>query len=54
MLGIGVRIKHLFDRKHCKEDSNIIIFELGTDRYVFNKLGASEYGVIAQPQKVKK
>lgn len=54
MLGLGVRIRHLFDRKICKEDSNIIIFELGSDRYVFNKLAASEYGVIGQPKKVGK
>ena len=54
MLGIGVRIKHLFDRKHCKEDSNIIIFELGSERYVFNKLSASDFGIIEQPKKVKR
>ncbi len=54
MLGIGVRLRHLFKHKHCKEDSNIIIFELGTDRYVFNKLSATEHGVIEPPKKVKK
>ena len=53
MLGLGVRLSHLFARKSCREDSNIIIFELGKDRYVFNKLNARDHGYIDQPKKVK-
>lgn len=53
MLGLGVRLTHMFSKKSCREDSNIIIFELGKDRYVFNKLGARDYGYIDKPKKVK-
>ena len=53
MLGLRVRLKHLTDKKCCKEDSNIIIFELGNERYVFNKLDARDYGYIEPPKKVK-
>lgn len=53
MLSPDVRIKHLFAKKCCKEDSNIIIFVLGKDRYVFNKLDARDSGYIDHPKKVK-
>ncbi|MDE5563109.1 MAG: hypothetical protein K2J01_06155, partial [Clostridiales bacterium] len=53
ILGLGIRIRHLFSQKSCREDSNMIIFELGTDRYVFDKLSARDFGYIDQPKKVK-
>ncbi|MDE6201596.1 MAG: hypothetical protein K2M47_06960 [Clostridiales bacterium] len=53
MLALRVRLKHLKDKKFCKEDSNIIIFELGEERYVFNKLDAHDFGYIDPPKKVK-
>ncbi|MDE7106725.1 MAG: hypothetical protein K2O39_00195 [Clostridiales bacterium] len=53
MLGLRIRFKHIKDKKRCKEDSNIIIFELGNERFVFNKLDASDYGYIKPPKKVK-
>lgn len=53
MLGLGVRLTHMFSKKSCREDSNIIIFELGKDRYVFNKLDASDHGYIDQPIKMR-
>ncbi|MDE6029422.1 MAG: hypothetical protein K2F90_03780 [Clostridiales bacterium] len=53
MLSLRVRLKHATDKKRCKEDSNIIIFELGNERYVFNKLDARDYGYIKPPKKVK-
>lgn len=52
MLGLGIRLKHLFSAKYCKEDSNIIIFKLGNDQYVFDKLDANEFGYIEAPKKV--
>lgn len=36
------------------EDGNVIIFELGNDRYVFDKLNAKEYGFIKKPVKVNR
>lgn len=53
MLSPGVRFKHLFSKKCCREDSNMIVFELANDRYVFDKLGACEYGLIDPPKKVR-
>lgn len=50
MLGIGVRMTHFFPKKCCKEDSNLIIFDLGRSRYVFDKLSAKDRGYIAQPK----
>ncbi|MDE5592769.1 MAG: hypothetical protein K2I75_02430, partial [Clostridiales bacterium] len=53
MMSLRTRFKHLKDKKRCKEDSNIIIFELGSERFVFNKLDARDYGYIKPPKKVK-
>ncbi len=52
MLSPSIRIKHVFSKKCCREDSNIIIFELGNDRYVFDKLNAHDHGLIEPPRKV--
>lgn len=54
MLDISTRLKHLRSPKYCTEDGNIILFELGDDRYVFDKLNAKEYGFIKKPEKVKR
>lgn len=54
MLSLGVRFSHLLCKKRCREDGNIILFELGKDRYVFDKLNADEYGYIKKPFKVKR
>ncbi|MCH5155894.1 MAG: hypothetical protein J1F69_04735 [Clostridiales bacterium] len=53
MLGVGTRLSYLFAKKSCREDSAVIIFELGADRFVFNKLDASDCGYIDGPKKVK-
>lgn len=52
MLSIGVRLAHLFAKKYCREEDNIILFELGNDCYVFDKLNVKEYGFIKKPEKV--
>lgn len=54
MLDLSIRIRHLRMPKYCTEDGNIILFELGSDRYVFDKLNAKEYGFIKKPEKVKR
>lgn len=54
MLGLGVRLKHLFSKKYCREDGNVLLFVLGEDKYVFDKLNASEFGYIPKPVKYKK
>lgn len=53
MLSLHTRLKHFKDKKCCKEDSNIIIFELGNERFVFNKLDARDFDYIKPPKKVK-
>ena len=53
MLSPNVRLKYIFSKKSCREDSTVIIFELGKDRYVFSKLDAKDSGYIDQPKKVK-
>lgn len=54
MLSLTVRLSHLFAQKYCREDANVIIFELGSDRYVFDKLTAARSGFIKKPRKVKR
>lgn len=54
MLDLSVRFAHLFSKKYCREEGNIILFELGNDRYVFDKLNVREFGFIKKPQKVKR
>lgn len=54
MLDIGVRLSHIHQKKFCVEDSNIIIFQLGSDRYIFNKLDAAPTGILPSPQRVRK
>lgn len=52
-LGVWVRLKHLFHKKYCRESDNIILFELGGDRYVLDKLDVKESGFIKSPVKYK-
>lgn len=52
MLAPNVRIKHIFSVKSCREDSNMIVFRMGGERYIFDKLAAREFGLIDQPKKV--
>lgn len=54
MLDLSTRLNHLSAPKYCMEDGNVIIFELGNDRYVFDKLNAKEYGFIKKPVKVNR
>lgn len=54
MLSLGVRLSHAFSKKYCKEDGSMILFELGTDRYVFDKLNLKKSGYIDKPRKVIK
>lgn len=52
MLSLGVRLAHLFAKKYCREEDNVILFELGRDCYVFDKLNFKEHGFIKKPEKV--
>ena len=54
MLGLGVRFFNMFSKKYCREEGNIILFEVGDKRYVFDKLNATEAGFIKKPKKVKR
>lgn len=54
MLGLGIRLKHAFHKKSCREDGNVILFELGNDKYVLDKLSITEYGFNPRPKKFKR
>lgn len=54
MLSLCVRLAHAFAPKYCREDGSMILFELGADRYVFDKLGVKKSGYINKPRKVIK
>lgn len=54
MLRPAVRIKHLFQPKYCREDDNILLFELGGERYVFDKLNIRAYGFVKKPIRYKR
>lgn len=54
MLSPIVRIKHLFRPKYCREDDNILLFELGGERYVFDMLNIRAYGFVKKPTKYKR
>jgi len=54
MLGLGVRLSHLFTKKYCREDGGVLLFVLGNDKYVFDKLNAQEFGFVSKPVKFKR
>lgn len=54
MLGLGVRLKHLFTKKYCREDGSVLLFVLGNDKYVFDKLNAQEFGFVSKPVKYRR
>lgn len=54
MLGLGVRLTHLFTKKYCREDGSVLLFVLGNDKYVFDKLSAQEFGFVSKPVKYKR
>lgn len=51
MLPLGTRLSHLAAKKYCFEEEDVLLFVLGTDKYVFDKLGATRYGYLAAPRK---
>lgn len=53
MLPVGTRVKSIFFRKACREDSTVILFTVGNKRYMFNKIEARDRGGINPPKGVK-
>lgn len=53
MLPAHVRLTHWGRAKDCREDGDILLFVLGKDRYVFNKLSLRESGYVPSPKKFK-
>lgn len=49
MLPLNKRMRHLFDKKYCIEDVDIILFILGSDIYIFDKLQIDDHGFISSP-----
>ena len=52
ILPLWVRLSALFSKKSCIEDDEVILFSLGKNVYLFNKLNAKEKGLIKGPKKV--
>lgn len=53
MLPLHKRFLHLFSKKYCIEDVDIISFILGSDIYIFDKLLISEVGFISSPRQAR-
>ncbi|MGN1103762.1 MAG: hypothetical protein ACI4QI_02685 [Candidatus Coproplasma sp.] len=54
VLSHTLRLKHLFHEKYCLEDDTIVLFALGTDRYVLSKFELNAGGYINSPKKIGK
>ncbi|MBQ8689060.1 MAG: hypothetical protein IJ515_01705 [Clostridia bacterium] len=54
MLPLHTRVASLFAKKACVEDDEIIIFVLGSKRYIFNKLNAGDRGYLKPPSNTNK
>lgn len=54
MLSPTTRLFHLFKKKSCKEYRGKIIFALGKDRYIFDRLSAREHGLVKGPSKYRR
>ncbi len=52
-LSIPTRLFHLFSHKYCREDDNILLFELGGDKFVFDKLDIRDGGFVKKPVKYR-
>ncbi len=52
MLPISLRLRHLFDKKYCFEEADILLFVLKSDVYVFDKLALEDKGYIPSPRKI--
>lgn len=52
MLPVTLRLKHIFDKKYCFEEEDVLLFVLKNEKYVFDKLSIEEKGYIPSPRKV--
>lgn len=52
ILPISIRVRNLFSKKYCFEEEDIIIFKLGKNEYLFNKLEIKDKGYIPAPTKI--
>lgn len=48
----AVRLKHASDKKYCLEDDTALVFAIGKEVYVLDKLELYKDGFIAQPVKI--
>ena len=49
-----VKAQLLFAPKYCREDDNILLFELGADKFVFDKLDIRDDGFVKKPVKYRR
>jgi hypothetical protein len=54
MLPLIKRVATIGKRRRCYEDETTILFEIGRERYVFDKINAREFGYLDKPILVKK
>lgn len=49
----GVRLKYAFAKKYCMEDETALVFSMGAQTYVLNKLELKKEGFVKQPVMVR-
>ncbi|MGN0812138.1 MAG: hypothetical protein ACI4MQ_01325 [Candidatus Coproplasma sp.] len=52
VLSHTLRLKHLFHEKYCLEDDTVVLFALGTEKYVLSKFDLNANGYIDSPKKI--
>lgn len=52
-VGLGLRMRHAFDKKYCFEDDGILLFALGKKLYLLDKLLISERGFLKPARPVQ-
>lgn len=53
LLPLNVRVWSATKRKYCFSDEEIIVFVIGSDKWIFNKLDAMKKGFVRPPKKVR-
>lgn len=53
LLPIGVRLINAAKKKYCFSDEEILVFVIGRDKWIFNKLDAMKKGFVRPPKKVR-
>ena len=53
MIPLGTRIMSAFKPKYCFEEVDVILFRIGNDKYILDKLDLEDDGYLKNPRKIK-